>query len=470
MSSARQEQTELLVVGGGPGGYVAAIRAAKHGIDVTLADAEGVGGTCLNHGCIPSKALISATDRIHDAGTATDMGIYGDPYVDVAELAEWKDSVVDKLTSGVEGLCRRNGVTLVDGYVTFEDAENARVAGQGETWSIEFEKTIIATGSRPLSMDGFDVNDGPILDSRQALALTSAPDSIVVVGAGYIGMELGTVFHKLGTDVTVVEMLDRALPGYDSDLASVVEERATDLGIDLQFGQAANRWDHDEEGVRLVTVDEDNTEYTYDCETVLVAVGREPATDSVGLDALGVELTDDGFVETNEKGETSQEGVYAVGDVAGEPMLAHKASMEGRVAADAIAGLNTTTESRVIPAVVFTDPEIARVGLTDDEAEDRGLDPVVGRFPLSSNGRALTLGADTGFVRLLAAGESGRLIGASVVGPEASELIGELTLAVQQELTLDDIAETVHAHPTLSEMIMEGAAEGLGNSIHWSGS
>lgn len=470
MSSVQPGQTELLVVGAGPGGYVAAIRAAQHGLDVTLVDADAVGGTCLNYGCIPSKALISATDRVHEAGTAIEMGIYSDPYVEVSELADWKDGVVDRLTSGVEGLCRQNGVSLIQGHVTFESDDSARVKTTNDTTNIEFEKAVIATGSRPMTLDGFDYDDDPILDSRQALELTTIPSKLVVVGGGYIGMELGTVFRKLGAEVTVVEMLDQVLPGYDAGLASAVEQRADQLGIEIRYGQAAKDWKHDGEDVSLTAVDEDGNEYEYDCEAILVAVGREPVTESLGLGAIGIESTERGFVPTDPTGETPCEGVYAVGDVAGEPMLAHKASMEGTVAADAIAGMDVTRDGRSIPAVVFTDPEVATVGLSAREAQDSGYDPMVGHFPLSANGRALSLETDEGFVQLVVAADSGQLLGAAIVGPEASELIAEPTLAIQNGLTVDDIADTVHAHPTLSEAVMESAEGVFGTSIHWLGS
>ncbi|WP_435320973.1 dihydrolipoyl dehydrogenase [Haloarchaeobius sp. TZWSO28] len=469
MSSVQPEQTELLVIGAGPGGYVAAIRAAQNGLDVTLADADAVGGTCLNYGCIPSKALISATDRVHQAGVASEMGIYSDPYVDIAELAAWKDGVVDRLTSGVEGLCKQNDVSLIKGHVTFETECTARAETADGTLEIEFENAIIATGSRPMTLDGFDVDDGPILDSRQALELSTVPSKLVVVGGGYIGMELGTVFRKLGAEVTVVEMLDQVLPGYDAELAAAVEQRADELGIELRFGQAVKDWEHDGEHVSLTAVDADENEYEYDCEAVLVAVGREPVTDSLGLDSLEVELTEQGVVPTDSTGKTPCEGIYAVGDVAGEPMLAHKASMEGMVAADAVAGMDVTREGRSIPAVVFTDPEVATVGLSATEARERGFDPVTGRFPLSANGRALSLDTDEGFVRLVAAADSGRLLGAAIVGPEASELIAEPTLAIQNGLTIADIADTVHAHPTLSEAVMESAEDVFGTPIHWPG-
>lgn len=468
--SATAETTELLVIGAGPGGYVCAIRAAQHGVDVTLVDGDAIGGTCLNYGCIPSKALISATERVNSVAHASEMGIYSDPYIDVPELFEWKDTVVEKLTTGVETLCQHNDVTLIEGYAAFNDTETALIeTGDGVT-EISFDSAVIATGSEPIELDGFDVMDEPILDSRQALELSDAPESMVVIGAGYIGMELGTMFQKLGVNVTVVEMLDTVLPQYDPELAEVVEKQANELGLKLQFGEAAQRWTQDGDRVSVTTRTDDGAEFEYGCDAVLVAPGRKPVTDSLNLGNIGLEPGDGGYLPTDTTGETNCDDIYAIGDVAGEPMLAHKASMEGIVVAETVAGKETTLEGRVVPAVVFTDPEIATVGVTPEEAKENGIEPAVGRFPLSANGRALSLGERDGFVRLVADSDTGQLVGAAIVGPEASELIAEPTVAIQHGLTVEDIAMTVHAHPTLSEAIMEGADDVFGTPIHWKGS
>lgn len=464
------DTTELLVIGAGPGGYVSAIRAAQHDVDVTLVDADAIGGTCLNEGCIPSKALIHAADRIHEVGNASEMGIYGDPYVDVSELFEWKDGVVRRLTSGVEGLCRDNGVTLVDGRISFEDSETARLETAGGGAEITFDSAVVATGSRPLALEGFDFGDGPILDSRQILDLSDVPESLAIVGAGYIGMELGTVFQKLGTDVTIVEMAETILPGYGREVADVVARRARTLGIDIRLGETASGWTREGDRVILTTSDGDGSEYRHACEKVLVAIGREPVTDSLNLGNVGIEPGDDGYIPTDSTGETVCADIYAVGDVAGEPMLAHSAAMEGIVAADDIAGEDVTMDGRAIPAVVFTDPEIATVGLSPSAAEREGFEPVVGRFPFAANGRALSRGTVDGFVRLVADAETGTLLGAAIVGPEASELVAEPTLAIQQGLTVRALDSTVHAHPTLSEAVMESAADVFGTPIHWGGS
>ncbi|RQG96209.1 dihydrolipoyl dehydrogenase [Natrarchaeobius oligotrophus] len=481
--------TDVLVVGAGPAGYVAAIRAGQLDLDVTLVEKDAYGGACLNHGCIPSKALITATDVAHEAAHAEEMGIHADPAIDLSGMVGWKDEVVSQLTGGVEKLCKANGVNLLSGTATFVDEHTVRVSHGGEgqgSETLEFEHAIVATGSRPIEIPNFDFGDEPVLDSRQALSLTSVPDSLVVVGAGYIGMELASVFAKMGTDVTVIEMLESILPGYDDDLTRPVKQRANALGIEFQFGYTAAEWHETDDGIRVVAEpadgaaadggtatgdagsdsDDADDPLELDAETVLVAVGREPVSDTLDLEAVGVETDDRGFIETDSRARTNVDHVFAVGDVAGEPMLAHKGSMEGQVAAEVIAGEPAAIDYQAMPAVVFTDPEIATVGLTEADAEDAGFDPVVGQFPFRASGRALTTGESDGFVTVVAAEDGGYLLGASIVGPEASELIAEVGLAVELGATLEDVASTVHAHPTLSESVMEAAENALGRAIH----
>ena len=462
--------TEVLVIGAGPGGYVAAIRAAQRGLDTTLVERDAYGGTCLNHGCIPSKAYITATGLAHRVGEAEEMGIHADPAVDVAGMRVWKNGVVDRLTSGVEKLCKANGVNLVEGTARFDSETKVRVAHGGEgqgSESIEFEHCIVATGSRPTEIPGFSFADEPVLSSRDALALDSAPDRLVVVGAGYIGMELSTVFAKLGSDVTVVEMLDDVLPGYEDDVSRVVHKRAESLGVDFHFGEGAAEWREGNDGGIVVATETDSGERSeYDADNVLVAVGRDPVSDTLDLDAAGVETDDRGFVETDEQARTNVESIFAVGDVAGEPMLAHVGSKEGIVAAEVIAGEPAALDYQAIPAAVFTDPEIATVGLTESEAAEEGFEPVVGQMPFNASGRALTTGHTEGFVRVVADEERGFVLGGQIVGPEASELVAELALAVEMGATLEDVASTIHTHPTLAEATMEACENALGQAIH----
>jgi dihydrolipoamide dehydrogenase len=459
------DSTDLLVIGAGPGGYVAAIRAGQLDLDVTLVDKDALGGTCLNTGCIPSKALITATDVAHEARTAEEMGIHADVDVDLAQMTDWKDGVVDQLTTGVERLCKANGVTLLEGRAEFVDEHCARIETEDGEDPIDFENAIIATGSRPLELPGFSFGDDPILGSRDVLALDEIPDELLVVGGGYIGMELSTMLSKLGASVTVVEMLDSILPQYEDDIVRPVKSRAEELGISFNFGEAATDWTERGDGIVVTTETEAGKESRYEVDAALVAVGRQPVTDTLGLDAVGLAPSEAGFLETDARARTDLEHVFAVGDVAGEPMLAHQASAEGLVAAEVAAGGDARLDSLATPAVVFTDPEIGSVGLTEDETTAAGHDPLVGEFPFYASGRALTTGDSEGFVRVVA-DEDGTVLGARVVGSEASELIAELTLATQQGLSLDAVAETIHAHPTLSEATMEAAENALGKAIH----
>ncbi|UPM41893.1 dihydrolipoyl dehydrogenase [Halocatena salina] len=461
--------TDVVVIGGGPAGYTAAIRAAQFDLDVTLAETNALGGTCLNHGCIPSKALVTGANTAHEAATAEELGIHADPSVDLGEMVAWKDDVVDQLTGGVEKLCKANGVNLLEGRAEFADENTVRVIHDGEgqgSESVEFQDAIIATGSRPIEIPGFAFDGDRILSSRHALALESIPESLLVVGAGYIGMELSTVFAKLGTDVTVVEMLDDVLPTYESDVSSVVKERAQQLGIDFQFGESAQDWEEMDGGITVHTETEEGEIDEYGAEKVLVAVGRTPITDTLNLDAIDLDTDDRGFIPTDDRTRTTLDHVYAVGDVAGDPMLAHKGMKEGEVAAEVIAGEPAALDYQAIPAAVFTDPEIGTVGLTETEAKEEGFEPVVGQMPMRASGRALTLEETDGFVRVVADEPSGFLLGAQVVAPEASELIGELGLAIEMGATLEDVGATIHTHPTLSEAVMEAAENATGKAIH----
>jgi len=473
--------TDVLVIGAGPAGYVAAIRAGQLDLDVTLVEKDAYGGTCLNHGCIPSKALIHASGLAHEAGNAEEMGIYADPAIDLEGMVGWKDGIVDQLTGGVEKLCKANGVNLLEGTAHFADENTVRVShggdGQGSE-SLEFEHAIIATGSRPIEIPNFDYSDEPVLNSRQALALDSVPDSLVIVGAGYIGMELATVFAKIGTDVTVIEMLDEALPGFDPAVARPVKKRAKALGIDFHFGYGASDWHEHGDGIRVEAeptdgaaadggqVEETADTLELDADKVLVAVGRAPVSDTLELEAAGIETDDQGFIPTDDRARTNLEHIFAVGDVAGEPMLAHAGSKEGQVAAEVIAGEPSALDYQAMPAAVFTDPEIGTVGMTEAEAEEEGFETVVGKFPFQASGRALTTGHTDGFVKIVADADAGFVLGAQIVGPEASELIAELGLAIELGATLEDVAATIHTHPTLSEAVMEATENALGHAIH----
>lgn len=473
--------TEVLVIGGGPGGYVAAIRAAQRGLETTLVERDAVGGACLNRGCIPSKATIHAADLAHEAGSAERMGIHADPAVDMGGLADWRGGVVERLTGGVESLLEGAGVSLVSGTGEFVDEHTARVVHAGEgrgAETVEFDHAVVATGSLPVELPGLPFDDEPVLDSAGALALEEVPDRLLVVGAGYIGMELSTAFAKLGSDVTVVEALDGVLPGYEDDVSEVVRRRADRLGVEFHFGEAATGWQDGPDGGVVVTtepaggsdgeetVDGDGDERTHATDRVLVAVGREPVTDTLGLGSVPLSPDEDGFLPTDEQCRTDLDHVFAAGDVTGEPMLAHVAFREGAVAAEVIAGEPAAVDNRAVPAAVFTDPEIGTVGLTEEEAYRAGHDPVVGEIPFRANGRALTADEREGFARVVADGETGVVLGGQIVGPEASELVAEVALAVELGATLEDVSTTIHTHPTLAEAVHEAAEHALGQAIH----
>jgi dihydrolipoamide dehydrogenase len=456
--------TELAVVGGGPGGYVAAIRAAQLGVDVTLIERDAHGGVCLNHGCIPSKALLSATGVAARAADAAEMGVHADPTVAPAETRAWTDDVIERLAGGVETRCESEGVELRSGTARFADERTLTVEG-ADAGELTFERAVVATGSRPIELPDLPFSAECVWDSRAALALEAVPDRLAVVGAGYVGLELATVYARLGTEVTVLEALDRALPGFEADLARYVRRSLAKAGVTFEFGCTASGLAEREDGVAVLAEDDDG-ERAVPADRVLVAVGREPVTDTVAPENAGLGPDERGFLRTDERCRTEREHVLAVGDVAGEPMLAHKAMLEGTVAAATAAGENATTADRAVPAAVYTDPEVAAVGLTEGDAEAAGHETAVGEFRLGASGRALTETRPAGLVRVVADADTGAVLGGAAVGPDASELIAELALALNVGATLADLAGTVHVHPTLSEAIQEAAEHALGRAIH----
>lgn len=460
--------SDVVVIGGGPAGYVAAIRAAQRGLDVVLVEKDAYGGTCLNRGCIPSKALISAARTAYDANMGGEMGVNTTVSVDFDQLQRWKDRIVRRLTKGVEKLCKGNGVELLSGTAEFVDTSTVRVHnGESTVARVSYDSAIVASGSRPIELPGFEFDTPHVLDAKQALELEELPDRLLVVGAGYIGMELSFAYAMLGVNVTVVEALESILPTYPEKLVQPVQSHAEQLGIDFHFGHVASECEQRSNGIRVTTDAMNGDEQRqFEVDKALVAVGREPVTDTLQLDAIGLDPNEDGFIETDEQCRTAVEHVYAVGDVSGNPMLAHAGSHEGEVAADVIAGDTDATVQSAIPAVVFTTPEIASVGLSESEATEQGYDVTVGEFPLRASGRALTTGQSDGVVRLIADSDTNRVLGSQIVGPEASEVIAEVGLAVTQELTVSDVCETIHAHPTLAEGVMEAAGNVHGEAIH----
>ncbi|MEC9071721.1 MAG: dihydrolipoyl dehydrogenase [Myxococcota bacterium] len=463
-------RTEAVVIGAGPGGYVCAIRLAQLGVKTLLVERGPLGGVCLNVGCIPSKALISASKLVSQMGEADTMGISSGPVnVDVPKLIEWKRGIVKKLTSGVGQLVKGNGGEILHGEATFLDAHTLSVRGaDGEETRVEFQSAVIATGSTPSSIPGFEPDGTHILTSTEGLELQEVPKRMLVIGGGYIGMELGGVWQRLGSEVTVVEFADQILPGFAKDVVRPVQKRFKKGGGVIHARTAAKRWEQVEGGgVRVFAEPRDGGDaLSLEADAVLLTVGRFPNSAGIGLEALGLTTDERGFIPVDGEQRTAVPNIYAIGDVAGEPMLAHKGSREGEVAAEVIAGQPSAFDCRGIPAVVFTDPEIATVGLTAAEAKEKGLSVRLGKFGFAANGRALSMNEGEGFARLIVDSETEVVIGAEVVGPEASNLIAEIGLALEMGALASDVALTIHAHPTLSEAWLEAAAGSLGHGVH----
>lgn len=458
------ENADLLVIGGGPGGYVAAIRAAQLGRQVTLVEQHALGGICLNVGCIPSKTLISAANEFDQIRHAASRGItVENPSISMEQVQVFKQQVVTRLTNGVKKLLGANEVTVIQGAARFIDKQRIRVVSDYETKKIEFRQAIIATGSRPRLMPGIPMDGQVVMDSTNLLSLKYIPRHLTVIGGGYIGLELGTAFRKLGSAVTIVEATSSLLPGVDPLMVRIVAARLRDLGVTIHVNTTVTSLAV--EGFQAnLTLDKDNK--ILQADAVLVTVGRVPNTDDVGLKDAGVEVDKDGLIIVDDRLRTSNPDIAAIGDVTPGPMLAHKASYQGKVAADNLSGRPTYTDAFAIPAVIFTDPEIATVGLTESSAREAGYDPIMGRFSLAANGRALSLDYPVGEAVVVADKNTGLLLGIHVAGADASSLIGEGGLALEMGATLEDLALTIHAHPTLPETLMEAAEVALGRPIH----
>lgn len=458
-------ETETLVVGAGPGGYVAAIRAAQLGQKVTIVEKGNLGGVCLNVGCIPSKALISAGHRYEIATHSQDMGIFAENVkVDFSKVQEWKAGVVKKLTGGVEGLLKGNKVDIVRGEAYFVDENTVRVMTENSAQTYKFKNAIIATGSRPIELPTFKFSKR-VLDSTGALNLPDIPKSMVVIGGGYIGTELGTAYANFGTKITILEGADEILSGFEKQMSAVVRRRLKKKGVDVFTNALAKGVEEREDGV-TVTFEVNGETKTIDAEYVLVTVGRRPNTEEMGLEQIGIKMTERGLIEIDKQCRTSVPNIYAIGDIVAGPPLAHKASYEGKIAAEAIAGHPSEIDYLAIPAVVFSDPECASVGYFEKQAIEEGIDVITAKFPFGANGRALALNEADGFLKLVLTKDDGVIIGAQIVGPNASDMIAELGLAIEAGMTAEDIAMTIHAHPTLGEITMEAAEVALGSPIH----
>jgi dihydrolipoamide dehydrogenase len=462
-----ERETQLVVLGGGPGGYAAAFRAADLGLEVTLIDdAPALGGECLHHGCIPSKALLTATHLMAQIAAAHTMGLrVGDVAADPGAMNRWKEGIVAQLAKGLAQLAERRGVEVLHGKAAFTGPRRLRI-GDGAGGTLTFEQAIIATGSRAVELPGLDIDGQRVVTSRQALQLQEVPERLLVVGGGYIGLELGLVYARLGSRVTVVELTDRLLPGIDEDLVQVLHQALKRHDIAVQLRTKVTGWRLAERQVSVDLAQENGGASTLEVDRVLVAVGRRPNTDDLGLERTRVQRDARGFIQVDAQRRTADARIYAVGDVTGEPMLAHKAAREGKVAAEAIAGQPSAFDNVAVPAVVFTDPEIALCGLSEEQARAAGYAVKVGKFPFRALGRALTLNAAEGFVKVIADAERDVVLGVRMVGPGVSDLIGEAVLALEMGAQLEDVAASIHPHPTLSEAVAEAAEMALGRAIH----
>ncbi|MBI5225949.1 dihydrolipoyl dehydrogenase [Candidatus Micrarchaeota archaeon] len=493
------QETDVLIIGGGPGGYVAALRAATLGKKVILVEKEKLGGMCLHYGCIPSKTLIHAANFVEDARHAEEIGLSVSTTVNVEKLRAWKQSVIGTLCTGIEHLCKKRGVTVIQGTAQFESPNRALIHlpdGAGKQ-GIEFGKAIIATGSKSIEIPGFPFSHPRIWSSRDALELSEIPPRLVVIGAGYIGMELGFMYAKLGSNVTMIESLPSFMPHVDDETRRLLEKRMKELGVDLKLNckvegftettvtaatdraggksnekSGKNKNSNQTNGPETLEIGAQDAAlavktsmgsvYT---DYILVCVGHKPFTDGLALDKARVLTDERGFIATNISMQTNQPHIYAIGDVRGGPLLAHKAYLEGKVAGEHAAGQNVAFLAKVIPSVIFCDPEIASAGLTEAEAKKQGLMVKTGRFPFQASGRALSMNAGDGFVKVVAS-QDNTILGVQIVGPDAGELIGEAVLAIELGATVEDFAMSIHPHPTLSEGLSEAMENFLGKGVH----
>ncbi len=460
---------EALVLGGGPAGYVCAIRLGQLGVKTACIEGEELGGVCLNWGCIPSKALISTAHLYEKASSAAEIGILVDGIrLDPNPLQDWKDKIVKKLTGGVATLLKANGVEVVRGAGRLVARDAIEVTGKdGAKERLTASKAIVvATGSETIQIPGFAFDGENVIGAREAVSLRRIPKRLVVIGGGVIGLELGMVYQKFGSALTVVELTDSLLPGIDRECVRIVERHLKKLGATLKTEAKAESVEKRSDGTLAVRVVTAAGAETVECDTVLVAVGMKPRSRGIGLEEVGVEIDARGFVKTSDVAATSVPGIYAIGDVSGAPMLAHKAMKEGEVVAEVIAGHRAGKDWVTVPAIVFTDPEIASVGLSEEAAKAASRAVRVGKFPFAALGRAMSIRETDGFVKVLTDTQSGQVVGIHVVGPAASDLISEAALALEMGATAEDLALTVHPHPTLGEALMEASAASLGKAIH----
>jgi dihydrolipoamide dehydrogenase len=458
--------TTLLVIGGGPGGYVAAIRAGQLGIPTTLVESAQLGGTCLNVGCIPSKALIHAADEFEKTTHFADGSALGisvpSSSIDLAQTTRWKDGIVTRMTGGVAALLKKSGVRVLKGHANIIDGKTVEVVADGQSQRIGCQHLLVATGSHTLELP-FMPFGGPVISATEALSPSSVPKRMVVVGAGYIGLELGIAYRKLGAHVSVVESRDSVLPAYDVDLTKAVASSLKGLGIEVHLGCSVLGMNDGASAVRARRAN--GEEFELPADQVLVAVGRRPRTQGFGLEGLMLDMAGH-FIKVDDQCRTSMRGVWAIGDVTGEPMLAHRAMAQGEMVAEIISGKKRHFMPAAMPAVCFTDPELVVVGMTPQEAKQAGVDCIDAMFPFSANGRSMTLESKDGFVRVVARRDNHLIVGWQAVGKSVSELAAAFSQSIEMGARLEDIGSTIHAHPTLGEAIQEAALRALGHALH----
>ena len=462
----KEMKVDTVVLGAGPGGYVAAIRLGQLGVDTLLVEKEYYGGVCLNVGCIPSKALIHVAKSYESIDKMSDFGVTADNrQIDFSKTQAWKGKLVNQLTSGIKTLVTKNGCKVLEGAGTLLGRTQLKVIGKdGEETRVTFKNMVLATGSSPIHIPVFPVG-GRILDSTGALGLTEVPKHMIVIGGGYIGLELGFVYRKLGAEVVVVEMMDSVLPGFDKDVVKAMTRKLKKDKFKVMTGAKAKSYTETADGLEL-TVEHKGKDQVIKTDYLVVSVGRRPNSKGIGLENAGVQVDQHGFVPVDKQMRTNVPNIYCIGDLAGQPMLAHHASYQGEIAADVIAGHHAEDLAKVCPAVVFTDPEVATAGMSEAEAADKGIEVMVGQFPFAALGKAKAANDTEGFVKVIADKKTEELLGVVIVGHNAGDLIGEALIAIEMGAFLDDIGMSIHPHPSLTEAMMEAAKKAKGQAIH----
>lgn len=457
------ERYDLAVIGGGPGGYVAAIRASQYGLKVAVIEEKEMGGTCLNRGCIPTKSLLHSAEVFNTVKSCFEFGVsVENPSFDYKKMAHKKDAVVKQLRSGVEYLVKSSGATIINGRALIKDKNTIEVTGE-KIRTITADKIIIATGSKPLKPPIPGIDSQKVLTSDEVLNLRTCPDSVVIIGGGVIGVEFATIFNSLGKSVTIIEMLENILPGIDTEISGLMRKSLEKKGVKIFTG--AKVTSISSAAKAACVFEQDGKEQRSEGDIVIVAIGRKPNTEGIGLENIGIQ-TERGFVKVNDKLETTVDGVYAIGDITGKVLLAHLASAQGLAAATNASGKNHSMSYSIVPGCIYTSPEIATVGLTEEEAIKKGYKVKIGRFPVSANGKSMVMGEREGLAKLVTDEATGEILGAHIMGPRATDMIAELCAAMKLESTIEELADTIHPHPTVSEIIMEACHDVQGLCVH----